>query len=165
MAIWPFIQKKSVVRPVSDASREEIKSMTFLSPKEVQSLGGLPNEAIAGFIHGEEAPSQTFRPNPRFTEFLHEVIRWTAPSDPDFRSTAREQVNGWVYIIDLRTPEGPQGRVPPEDIIGGFQVQDGEIIPGSYVVNDRYCAFWAGRLVTLPPTLRAAFIARLPKVV
>ena len=158
------MRKKSVGRPESDTSREEIKVLTFLSPKEVHSLGGLPSEGIAGFIQGNRVTGQAFRPNPRFIDFLHEEIRWTAPSDPEFRATARQQINGWAYIIDLRSPEGPQSRVPPEDVIGAFQVQNGEIIPASYEVNDRYSPFWAGRLVTLPPMLRAAFVARLPKV-
>jgi hypothetical protein len=39
--------------------------------------------------------------------------------------------NGWVYIIDQRTPT-PGGQVPPEDIIGAFEVKDGDILPGSY---------------------------------
>jgi hypothetical protein len=138
--------------------------MSILSPKEVQLLGGLPNEAIAGLMMGDSPTIETFRPNPLFIEFMHRVIRTAAPFDPDLRAAAREQGNGSVYIIDLRTPDGPQGRVPPEDIIGAFQVQNGEIIPDSYVANEMHRVFATGRLVCLPPSLRAAFVAQLPKV-
>jgi len=138
--------------------------MCFLSPKEVRSLGGLPNEAIAGFIVAEPLTIETFRPNPRFINFMHQVIRTSAPLDPDFCATARNQGNGWVYVIDLRTPEGPRGRVLPQDIIGAFQVQNGEIIPDSYEANEHHRVFATSGLVCLPPSLRAAFVAQLPRV-
>jgi hypothetical protein len=147
-----------------DIPRQEAKVMTFISPEEVQALGWMPIEAIAGFLVGAPPTTETFRPNPRFIEFMHQVIRTSAPFDLDLRAAAREQKNGWVYIIDLRTPEGPQGQVPAEDIIGAFQVRNGEIIPDSYEANDRHHVFSRRGLVSLPPSLRAAFFARLPKV-
>jgi hypothetical protein len=164
MATWPFWGKKSVEPPVPNTSPQGDKVMSFLSPKEVQSLGGLPNEAIAGFMLGDTPTTETFRPNPLFIEFMHRVIRTAAPFDPDLCAAAREQRDGWVYITDLRTLDGPPGRIPPEDIIGAFQVQNGEIIPDSYAANALHRILATGRLVCLPPSLRTAFVAQLPKV-
>ena len=148
-----------------DIPRQEAKVMTFISPEEVQALGWMPIEAITGFLVGDPPTTENFRSNPRFIEFMHQVIRTSAPFDPDLLAAAREQRNGWVYIIiDLRAPEGPQGQVPAEDIIGAFQVRNGEIIPDSYEANDRHHVFSTRGLVSLPPSLRAAFFARLPKV-
>jgi hypothetical protein len=138
--------------------------LSILSPEEVGSLGGLPDEAIAGTIVGDVPAPETFQPNPRFIEFMHQVIRTAAPADPDFRAAARMQGNGWVYIIDLRTPDGPQGRVPPEDIIGAFQVQNGEVLPDTYWPNEQHRVLTSSGLVSLPPSFRAAFVEQLSKV-
>jgi hypothetical protein len=67
-----------------------------------------------------------------------------------------------VYTIDLRTIEGPQGRVPPDDIIGAFEVRLGQIVAGSYWSNENYRAFTSNGLVQLPPSLRKAFLRELP---
>ena len=164
MAFWSFRREKSEKAPDSDIPRHEAKVLTFLSPTEVSSFCGLPNEGIPGYFVGDSPTPENFRPNPRFIEFMHQVIRTGAPLDPDLNATAREQGNGYVYIIDLRTPEGPLGQVPPEDIIGAFQVQNGDIIPASYEANNLHRVFTTNGLISLPPSLHAAFVARLPKV-
>src|SRR5262249_21366909 len=38
-----------------------------------------------------------------------------------FAEEALRQQDGWIYILDGRTPT-PQGAVPPEDISGAFEV-------------------------------------------
>jgi hypothetical protein len=164
MGFWPFRRETSAKAPDSEIPRHEAKVLTFLSPEEVSSLRGLPDEGIPGYFVGDSPTTENFRPNHQFMEFLHQVIRTAAPLDPGLRATAREQRNGHVYIIDLRTPEGPMGQVPPEDIIGAFQVQNGDLIPNSYEANNLYRVFTRNGLVSLPPSLRAAFVDRLPKV-
>jgi hypothetical protein len=107
---------------------------------------------------------EAFRQNPAFVDFMHEVIRTTGPNDPELREAAQEQRDGWVYIIDLRTPEGPGGRVPPEDIIGAFEVQDGQIVADSYQASSTHRVYTNDGMVCLPPSLRRALVKRLPKV-
>ncbi len=138
--------------------------VSLLSPEEAERLGGLPAEAIAGALGAEDPTVDTFRPNPQFIAFMHRVIRTAGPEDLALQAAAREQQEGWVYIIDLRTPDGPQGRVPPEDIIGGFQVVAGRINADSYWANERHRVWTRNGLVRLPPSLRAAFVAQLTKV-
>jgi hypothetical protein len=137
--------------------------LSLLSPAEVEALRGLPAEAIAGTVADDGIDVEAFRPNPQFVEFLHRVIRAAGPGDPDLQRAARDQQDGWVYVIDLRTPAGSQGPVPPEDIIGGFRVETGHIIAGSYWANDAHRVFTANGLVRLPPSLRAALVAQLPE--
>jgi hypothetical protein len=137
--------------------------MSILSPQEVEALGGLPPEAIAGVLLGA-SPLDGFRPNPGFTAFMHDVIRAAGPQDESLQAVALEQGDGYVFIIDLRTPDGPQGPVPPEDIIGAFQVQNGRILPDRYEANTHYQVLTHNGLVHLPPSLRAAFVAMLPRV-
>lgn len=135
--------------------------LSILTPDEVHSLGGLPPDAVAGTLSGDDRTVDGFRPNPRFVALMHEVIRTAASSDPGLSAAARAQGDGWVYVIDLRTPEGPQGNIPPEDIIGAFEVRQGELVPDSYRANDGHRVFTENGLVTLPPSLRAALVERL----
>lgn len=97
---------------------------------------GLPAAAIIGSMKvspaaGGEITADNVTVNPAFVAMLQNFISRTAPTDPRFERAAREQGDGWIYIIDQRTPT-PMGRVPAEDILGGFEVRDGALVPGSY---------------------------------
>ena len=121
---------------------ERFKALSWLSQDRVFEKG-LPARAIVGVIPFREAglDPATFRPNPEFVAFLHEVIEKYAPLDPDLQAEARRQGQGWLYVIDGRTPT-PRDNVPPEDIIGAFEVQGRKIIADSYQLNQNH------RLVT-----------------
>ncbi|MBI1257943.1 MAG: hypothetical protein GC204_10765 [Chloroflexi bacterium] len=153
----------------SSGSEDDMQAVSLLKPEEVKALGGLPNEAIAGMMKVDAAnpkkisPEQ-FRPNPAFIRLMHEVIKSTGLDDPDLRAAAAQQGEGWIYIIDLRTPEGPQGRVPPEDIVGAFEVKQGLLVQDSYWANDKHILFSAYGLVKLTPFFRSAFIRALKPV-
>jgi len=166
--MWPFRAKQSAVAlPVAPVPTTNF--LSFVAPREVSSLGELPGEAIAALVEGPmpsgsaQVVPDAVRPNRVFIDFMHEVIRARAPSDPDLRAAAAAQWDGWVYVIDLRTPDGPQGRVPAEDIIGGFQVAHGEILADTYVPNEKHKVYTSNGLVRLPPLLRAAFVEELKR--
>ena len=85
MPIWPFNRRNAGPAPLSatvDSSEEGFSVVSILSPDETRSLGGLPNEAIAGAA-GRTGTSETFRLNPRFVEHMHQVIREVGPGDRD----------------------------------------------------------------------------------
>lgn len=159
--MWPFRRKPAGDGPPEGVEWKEQHVLSILSPEEVSSLGGLPGEAIAGVPEGGRDSVEAFRPNRAFIELMHQVIRDTGPQDPDLRAAAALQRDGWVYIVDLRTPEGPQGHVPPEDIIGAFEVRSGQIVPGSYQLNENHPVLTGNGLVQLPPFLRKAFVREL----
>ncbi len=137
--------------------------------------GGLPTEAIAGTIGmaakdpdtlsavtGKPFSISEFRPNPAFSAFMHHVIRTYGPLDRELQEAAKQQGDGFVYIIDLRTPEGPMGTVPPEDIVGAFSVDDGKL--GAYEPNDQYVVFSKNGLVRLPPSLADVHLRELKRL-
>ena len=158
--IWPFGKAQA-------AAAEPMRNvLSILSPAEAQALGGLPSEAVLGTVrNGDKGVAlDRFVPNPLFVEFMHKVIGTAGPDDADLQAAAAEQGEGWVYIIDLRTPEGPLGRVPPEDIIGAFQVREGHIVRESYWANVDHRIATSNGLVSLPPSLRAAWVNQLPRV-
>jgi hypothetical protein len=99
----------------------------------------LPREAIIGQVldgaepGGPVTPEQ-FVANRVFHEFMHGVVERHAPALPAFADEARRRQDGWIYIIDQRTPT-PAGRVSPEDVIGGFEVRAGHVVAHSYQRN------------------------------
>jgi hypothetical protein len=182
--MWPFQRKKKkrhtepsaaeALSPVPNrgwvywqkTAEGDFQVLSVLQPDDVQALGGLPDEAVVGSIGGnlgagDEIPVGQFRPNRAFVTFMHQVIETFGPDDPELLQAAAQQGEGWLYIIDLRTPEGPQGRVPSEDIVGAFEVRSGQIIKDSYGTNDKHVVFSEHGLVQLPPSLQAALIREL----
>jgi hypothetical protein len=116
---------------------------------------------VVGLVPGDAFDENEFRANQAFIDFMHDVIRSVGPRDPELRAAAQAQGDGWVYVIDLRTPAGPQGRVPPEDIVGGFEVTGGRVVDGSYWVNEKHRVFTRHGMVRLPPSLQAALVDEL----
>lgn len=108
-------------------------------PPEVFSKAGAAGDAIVGTLaRGEGADgslsSEGFVPNEGFSRFLHRMVAEHAPASEGLQAEAARVGSGKVYIVDRRTPT-PEGPVPPEDIIGGFEVTSGRVVPGSYTPN------------------------------
>ena len=167
--MWPFKRSKRKKQTEPSSPEDSFQVLSVLQPDDVESLGGLPDEAIAGLINSnpntdDKISVEQVRPNPAFIHFMHDVIKMFGPDDPELQQAAMEQKEGWVYIIDLRTPEGPSGRVPPEDIIGAFEVKLGQIIRDSYRANDKHLVFSEHGLVQLPPFLSEALIRELKRL-
>jgi hypothetical protein len=157
--MWSFRRDKSL-KPEQPTQRV----LSLLTPDEVQSLGGLPGEAILGVYAGPTDSLESFRPNRTFIDFLHRVIADFGSRSQELMEGARQQQKGWLYVIDWRTPEGPNGKVGPEDIIGAFEVRDGTMVHGSYQPNANYRVLTKDGMTRLTPAQRAAFVAALPRV-
>ena len=65
-----------------------------------------------------------------------------------------------VYVIDQRTRD-PQGHIPPEDIVGAFAVQGGEIVPGSYRHSPKHLILSADGFFRLGAELQACLLKEL----
>lgn len=76
------------------------------------------------------------------------------------RLEARLLGNGFVYLLDGRTPD-PGGRVPPEDILGAVEVQGGEMVTGSFQHNPRHRLLTSRGFFQLPQQLEAALVSKL----
>lgn len=115
--------------------------VTLVPSGEAIKRGLVPQEIIGQLfdLNRADGPFEpdNFARNRVFVDFMHGVIREHGPSVPNLVEAAKKQMNGWVYIIDGRTPE-PQGAVPAEDLVGGFQVEDGELVAGSYQPNPNH---------------------------
>jgi hypothetical protein len=142
---------------------EGFEDVVSLLPESRVFEKGLAPEAIMGALAGgdDAAPlAERFRPHRPFVDLLHDVIATHAPDLPGLLQAAREQGSGWVYVIDDRTPT-PEGNVPPHDILGGFEVTDGVVVPGSYQANPNHRLLSSDGIFKLEPRLREHLMKRL----
>lgn len=112
------------------------KDYVTVVPPDVGFSQGLAAEAIVGVLlrplkPGEAITPEVFARNRVFVDFLHAVIARYGPEQAGCMAEAARLGEGWVYVIDQRTPT-PQGAVPPEDIIGAFEVKNGQVLSSSY---------------------------------
>ena len=147
--------------PKSSAAVKLNQVLSFVSPEFVQKWG-LPSEAVYGSFVGDLS-AEEFYPNRVFINFMHATIARVGPADPSMMAAAERERDGYVYVIDLRTPNGPQGDVPMEDIVGGFKVAGGLIVPDAYWSNSAHRVFTRNGSVRLPPALRDAMLAALKR--
>jgi hypothetical protein len=135
--------------------------VSLLTPEEVEKMGGLPPRATCGAFESEKMDPDKFIVNKEFVEFMHGIIGDKGPGVPSLREAAQRQMNGYLYIIDLRTPKGVMGNVPPEDIIGAFKVEDQKLVANSYWRNESHKIFSRNGLVKLPPEIFKLIIDEL----
>jgi hypothetical protein len=164
--MWPFRRTKRPNTEAHDAG-SALRVLTVLSPQQQAACGGIPNEAIAGWIEGSFEPLKAlangmFRVNPLFVDFMQNVIRTFGPEDEGLQQAVHGQPTGSLGIIDLRTPEGPDGRVPLEDIVGMFAVHDGKL--AAYHPNDKHLVFSKHGLVQLPPPFAEIHVRELMRL-
>jgi hypothetical protein len=115
---------------------EGTKYYVALTAMDVAFRRGLAPEAIVGVLlrplqQGEGITPANFARNSVFVEFLHRVIAVHDPQGPGLLAAARQQGEGWIYVIDGTTPT-PDGEVVDEDIIGAFKVSGEAISSTSY---------------------------------
>jgi hypothetical protein len=177
--MWPLRKRTPEQQPPPESERWTValsrdgtrflRILTRISPEEAFS-SGIPTEAIAGVIGGPCDPEDLaaadkisfadFKPNPAFSAFMSEIIQTLGPEDPELQRAAHEIGTGSV-AIDLRTPEGPMGHVPLEDIVGIFAVKDGVL--GDYHPNEQHKLFTSNGLVQLPDSLREVHLRKLKR--
>ncbi len=135
--------------------------LAFTSNPESALKNGIPGEAIIGEVDSSlSVTPEHFRRNSVFKNVLHQVIADVIPELPDAQAEARREHEGWLYIIDGRVPD-PKGAVAPEDIFGGFRVENGLIVKGSYRMNDNHRFVTEKGLFRLQPAIHDALLRRL----
>jgi hypothetical protein len=134
-------------------------------PTEVVFRAGMIPESIVGVLRrplapGEPITREVFVRNSLFVKFMHEIVARFAPLEPEFQAEAKRLGTGWVYIIDNRT-KTPNGSVPPEDIVGAFEVNNRKVVPDSYRPSPKYQILSKDGLFQLTPFLYAQMLREL----
>jgi hypothetical protein len=61
------------------------------------------------------------------------------PFPPELIAEAKSTPGGWVYVVDpTYAPDGADGAVPPEGVIGAWKIADDGTPTGEYQANPRY---------------------------
>jgi hypothetical protein len=143
-----------VTTPDGEAAR-----FVSLLPPDLANVIGLPGEAVMGKMgEGEEVGPDNFETNPEFLRFLHWVIGKHGSDCPGIIEACRRQQDGFVYVLDARTPD-PTGEVSSEDIIGAVKVENGE--PISYEGHSAYRVFTENGFLGLEPWLKEKLIEEI----
>jgi hypothetical protein len=116
---------------VVDAADGKRRLFTILSPDDLTE--GISPQAIVGRSIDPRGPirPENFAPNPVFVSLLHRVVRQWGPESPALQQAALRRGNGFVLVVDLRSPN-PHGPAALEDVIGRFEVEGGKILADSY---------------------------------
>src|SRR5262249_616738 len=123
---------RTVVYTCQVKGPEGMKDYVTLTPPEAMYSRGLsPEEIVGGLLRplaDQPIAPEFFARNRIFVDFMHSVIAKHGPSAPDCIAEAKRLGDGYVFVIDQRTPT-PGGDVPPEDLVGAFQVAGGKVVP------------------------------------
>jgi hypothetical protein len=139
--------------------------VSLLSLEQVEAQGGLAPEAVVGVLtrRAEEDEAITpaaFMRNRAFLDFMHDVVARRAPRLPGFVAQAYRLREGWLPIVDRRSPS-PEGPVPPQDVVGAFEVKGGAVIPGSYRRSPDHLILTEEGFFDLGPELMPCLLAEL----
>jgi hypothetical protein len=145
----------------NDEDKKYIKALSPLSPEQVEQIGSLRGEAIIGFINGPLVSIEHLHSNRVFKDFTQKVIADEAPKDSELQAAASAKREGRLYIIDNRVAELEREVTSSEDILGVFEIKDGQIVPNSYQPNENYLIFGNNGLMQLPASLHEALINAL----
>lgn len=142
--------------------------VTLAPADEVVKRGLITQEILGQLMDAtrtdEPLDPANFARNRAFVDFLHESIQRHAPALPTLIDAAKAQGTGWVFIVDGRAPT-PQGAVPPEDVVGGFEVENGEIVAGSYSANPNHRVLSHRGFFQLEPDLERRVLGDLALLV
>jgi hypothetical protein len=144
---------------------EGTKDYVTCSPRPNLFTSGLAPEEIVGVLQrplrtGEAITPTIFARNRVFVEFMQSVIAHRGPTVRGLIARANQQGEGWVLVIDQRTPT-PTGAVPPEDIVGAFAVNRGALVPGSYKPNPNHALLTGNGFFQLGDELQECLLEAL----
>lgn len=132
--------------------------VSLLEPDWVSRHGLRPDAVIAVLSAGatlEDVGPDDVKENGPFLRLLSRVIFESADQHEMLRHEAEVQGDGYVYLLDGRTPD-PGGRVSPQDIIGAVEVSAGAVVAGSYRHNPRHRLFTTDGWFLLSPAIENA---------
>lgn len=133
---------------------KETLLLSIINP-ELDKDAKLTAKAIIGFVVDATKPitPENVRLNPTFVDHFHKTIVFFAQFNDGIIHLVEQQQNGFVYINDLRNKD--EKEVRKEDIIGSFEVKNGELIHDSYQPNSAYKMITADGGFVLQPELEA----------
>jgi hypothetical protein len=155
--------RRQVFQYQIDFGGGERNVVSLLEPDWVSRHGLRPDAVVAVLPTGaalDDVRPDDVRENGPFLRLLSRAIFENADQHEMLRREAEVQGDGYVYLLDGRTPD-PGGRVPPNDIIGALEVRGGALVAGSYRHNPRHRLFTTAGWFLLVPAIEIALQSRL----
>jgi hypothetical protein len=116
---------------------KETLLLSIVNPS-VDKDAKLSAKSIIGFVLDGNQPIhfENVKINPAFLDHFHKTIVFFATFNDGIIHLVEQQQNGFIYIKDQRNKE--ETTTIQEDIIGSFEVKNGQLIHDSYVPNPSY---------------------------
>lgn len=134
---------------LSPFSRDQLKKVQSRSELFIGQL----NEPAIGVLPGNISY------NKDFLVYMHSLVRDVMVNDPQVIARAEEQPNGFVFIIDRRSPGAAQNssdNIDKHDIIGIFVCHDRKTDASKYRPNPDYVLISEKGIGQLPPQVEEA---------
>ena len=111
--------------------------LSIINP-EVDKEAKLSAKSIIGFVVDDSKPIsfENVKFNPTFIDHFHKIIILFAQFNDGIIDLVEQQQNGFIYIKDQRSKA--ETETLQEDIIGSFEVKNGELVHDSYLPNSTY---------------------------
>lgn len=131
--------------PLKKGATERIY-LSMMDPSQnefnIKAILGFLKESDKGIIH------ENIIYNPEFVTLFHKIIVLNALKTQQDIPALAIQSDGFVYITDQRVKRN--GKDDPEDIIGSFEVINGNLMPLSYSPNPSYKLVSENGLFNIP---------------
>ncbi|HEU4717092.1 MAG TPA: hypothetical protein VFU15_04635 [Bacteroidia bacterium] len=142
------------------------ETLHLLTPFSNEELAG-NNSRSEFFIGRLVKPEEGVKPenisfNLDFLVAMHQVVREVMAEDPEVTEKAKEQENGFVFIVDRRSPEDSE--VEKEDIIGIFLCNERKTDAARYRPNPDYKLISKRGMGMLPMTAEVELKRRILEV-
>lgn len=134
--------------------------LSFTDPDNVFNKG-LISKSVIGYL---KQPDKEVLPdnivyNSDFVELFERTIKNVALASDNLLKSATQQQNGFVYIIDQRTED--QNEPKARDILGSFEVINGQLKADSFQFNPNYQIISTDGLFRLPDDFEKALLNEL----
>lgn len=119
---------------------------------------GLISRGIIGYLKqkDKEVHPENITYNADFVELFQKAIKTAALNSDDLMKSARQQKNGFIYIVDQRTKD--QNETKAMDILGSFEVTEGQLNSDSFQFNPNYQIISIEGLFRLPDNFEKALL-------
>jgi hypothetical protein len=134
---------------LSPFTKEELKNVQSRSELFIGQL----NEPAIGVVPGNISY------NKDFLVHMHALVRDIMVNDPQVIARAEEQPNGFVFIVDRRSPgteQNSEANVDKQDIIGIFVCHDRKTDVSKYRPNPDYVLISEKGIGQFPPAVEEA---------
>ncbi len=126
------------------------KHLISLIQSDIVFEKGLEGKSVIGYLKDPtlEVSKDNIIYNQNFVEIFQASIESAAMQSSELAKSAKQQQNGYIYIIDQRAIN--KGDTKQYDILGAFLVENGQITLNSFQTNPNYEIISCDGLFKLP---------------